>query len=130
MARATGIGGVFMKSRDPKKLMQWYAEHLGLESNDQFVGSVLKWREYDEPEKIASSVFGLFEQDTEYFNPSVAPYMVNFRVDDLDGLLARLRAAGCKVEDKIEEMEGIGRFGWVIDPEGRKVELWEPAAGQ
>lgn len=127
MARATGIGGVFMKSPDPKKLMSWYAKHLGLEPSDKFAGSILKWREYDDPKAVASSVFSIFDQDTDYFKPSSAPFMVNFRVDDLDGLLGELRAAGCEVEDKVETMEGIGRFGWVIDPEGRKIELWEPA---
>lgn len=130
MAKVTGIGGIFMKSPDPKKLMTWYSEHLGLESNDEFVGALLKWREYDEPDTEATSVFGLFDQDTDYFNPSEAPFMVNFRVDNLDAMLKRLRDQGCDVVEKTEDLDGIGRFGWVVDPEGRKIELWEPVSAE
>ena len=121
----TGVGGVFFKARDPKGLIAWYQQHLGLKPTSG--SSVLfNWREADSPERFGQTVWGVFPETTEYFDPSTAPFMINFRVADLDGLLKRLRAAGVQVDDRLEEYD-YGRFGWIMDPEGNRIELWEPA---
>lgn len=120
MARVTGIGGVFFKARDREALIAWYREHLGMDPSDH--GSVaFRWGGEN-----GTTVWSPFAHDTDYFNPSTAPFMINYRVDDLDGLLAKLRAAGVSVDDKVEEYE-YGRFGWIMDPEGNRLELWEPS---
>jgi len=126
MARATGIGGVLLRAQDPDALKRWYAENLGLSPAD---GGpiVLRWRELGS-EREALTVFGLFAADTDYFGSRDQQAMLNFRVDDLDALLADLRAGGVPVEGDIGE-EKEGRFAWVSDPEGNRVELWEPAGG-
>ena len=119
----TGVGGVFIKADDPRGLLRWYEESLGMEpSSAQSV--VFTWREADDDAE-AHTVWGLFRRDTSYFDPSEVPVMINYRVDDLDAVLARLRAAGADVEDRVEEYD-YGRFGWVMDPEGNRIELWEP----
>ena len=123
MQRVKGIGGVFFKARDKKALGEWYRDHLGVPLED-WGGAVFRWRELD-PAGDAATVWSPFAADTSYFAPSTAPFMVNFRVDDLDAMLAQLRAAGAHVDDKLEESE-LGRFGWVVDPEGNKLELWQP----
>jgi predicted enzyme related to lactoylglutathione lyase/uncharacterized protein YndB with AHSA1/START domain len=120
----TGIGGVFFKCHNPKKLLAWYTAHLGLSSVGGEAG-VFQWRETAFPENIAHTVWGLFTEDTSYFGPSEKPFMLNFRVRDLEGLLARLRGEGVTVIDGIETYE-YGKFGWIMDPEGNKIELWEP----
>jgi predicted enzyme related to lactoylglutathione lyase len=125
MAQVTGIGGVFFKAQDPTALGAWYREHLGLDVQD-WGGAVLRWGTSDNPR--GSTSWSLFPADTSHFAPSAASFMVNFRVDDLAALLQALRASGCQVEDRVEDCE-YGKFGWVIDPEGNKVELWEPPAG-
>lgn len=129
MTKVTGLGGIFLRSKDRKELVNWYQQHLGIEPAEDFAGATFGWREMDDPEKAGSTILGLFEQDTDYFGPENPAFMVNFRVDDLDAMLTKLRKAGLKVEDKIEDMEGIGKFGWVTDPEGRLIELWQPADG-
>ena len=122
----TGIGGVFFKSEDPKKLTEWYKKHLNFQTDKQgYVNFV--WRESDNPEKKGLTVWSPFPKETEYFNPSDNPYMINYRVQELDKLLAQLREVGVQVDDKIEEYE-YGRFAWIMDPEGNRVELWEPSA--
>ena len=122
MATVTGLGGIFFKSRDPSALAAWYAEHLGLDVDDW--GGV----RFDEDEDRAGYIlWSPFAADTRYFAPSTQPYMVNFRVDDLDALLAQLRAAGAVVDERIEQGE-FGRFGWIMDPEGTRIELWQPPA--
>lgn len=125
MKRVTGIGGIFFKARDPKALAAWYRDHLGLNVED-WGGAVFRWAE---DSATGTTVWSPFQHDTEYFAPSTAAFMVNFRVDDLHALLAALRTEGCEVMDKVEESE-YGKFGWVLDPEGNKLELWEPPAGQ
>ena len=127
MAKVTGIGGVFFKCRDPEKLKAWYVEHLGIEP-DAGGYVTFAWADDMGPEREGCTVWGPFAGDTTYFEPSDKPYMINFRVDDLDALLEKLRAAGCQVDDRLEEHE-YGRFGWVMDPEGTRLELWEPPAG-
>lgn len=121
--RVTGIGGVFFKAADPAALQAWYVEHLGLPS-DPDGALVLRWREL-EPDRPAETVFAPFPETTRYFEPSGQPFMVDFRVADLDRILDQLRADGCTVVGGPEDSVA-GRFGWVLDAEGNKVELWEP----
>ena len=125
MQRATGIGGIFFKAADPKALGAWYRDHLGLDLAD-WGGAVFRWGGPDSP--AGATVWAPFAQDTGYMAPGTASFMVNFRVADLAALLAALRSEGCTVLDATETSEH-GRFGWVIDPEGNKIELWEPAPG-
>ena len=120
MKRVTGIGGIFFKSRDPAALAEWYRLHLGLDV--QPWGGVV----FD---GAGQTTWSPFKADTDYFAPSTAPFMVNFRVADLHALLAALRAEGCEVVGEPQDSE-YGKFGWVMDPDGNKLELWEPPAGQ
>ncbi len=122
MARATGIGGVFFRSPDPAATVEWYRRHLGIDPATDFTGSVIHWTGGE------TTVWGIFPEDTDYFGERGDDSMVNFRVDDLDALLDQLRDAGVTVDDHIEEIEP-GRFGWAIDCDGRRIELWEPAPG-
>ncbi len=123
MARVTGIGGVFFKARDPKTLQHWYVENLGMEP-DQDGYMVIRWGGDDR----GSTVWAPFKDDTDYMGPEENRWMINYRVDDLDGLLDQLRAKGVRVEEQTMEDEN-GKFGWCWDPEGNKVELWEPTPG-
>jgi len=124
MQRVRGIGGVFFKARDTAALAAWYRDHLGVPVED-WGGARFVWAEHDGGG--AATVWSPFSADTKYFAPSQSSFMINFRVDDLDAMLAQLRAAGAQVEDKVDDSE-FGRFGWVIDPEGNKIELWQPPA--
>ena len=124
MERATGIGGIFFKANDPDGLQKWYENHLGLKPDpDGCV--VFRWRERDEAGSKASTVWAPFPADTKYFDNGSHTAMVNYRVKNLDSMLAQLRSAKAKVDDKIEESE-YGRFAWVTDPEGNRIELWQP----
>lgn len=127
MKRVTGLGGIFFKARDPKALAQWYRTHLGL-NVEEWGGVAFRWA-HDNPTGTGTTIWNPFAEDTRYFEPSSSSFMVNFRVADLHALLAALRAEGCQVQDKVEESE-YGKFGWVLDPENNKIELWEPPAGQ
>jgi predicted enzyme related to lactoylglutathione lyase len=127
MRRVTGIGGIFFKARDPKALAEWYRVHLGLQPED-WGGVAFGWAD-DNPSGKGTTIWSPFPADTKYFEPSSSSFMINFRVADLRALIAALKAEGCKVEGDIQESE-YGRFGWVVDPEGNKIELWEPPAGQ
>lgn len=126
MKRVTGIGGIFFKSADPRRLCAWYREHLGLDVTD-WGGVIFPWGGPDSAPGM--TLWSPFAADTEYMAPSASTFMVNFRVADLDGLLVALRAEGCNVLDKTDSSEH-GKFGWVIDPDGNKIELWEPPPGQ
>jgi predicted enzyme related to lactoylglutathione lyase len=128
MKRVTGIGGIFFKSKDPKALGEWYRVHLGIDVQD-WGGAAFSWKGPDNPAGEGTTVWSPFKDDTKYFAPSSASFMVNYRVEDLHALLAVLRSEGCQVDDKVEESE-YGKFGWVVDPEGNKLELWQPPAGQ
>ena len=128
MKRVTGIGGVFFKSRDPKALSAWYKAHLGIDVQE-WGGAAFRWQGPDNPNGVGTTAWSPFAADTKYFAPSSASFMINYRVADLRALLAALRAEGVQVEDKVEESE-FGQFGWVIDPDGNKIELWQPPAGQ
>lgn len=119
--RVTGIGGIFFKSNDPDATKSWYKEHLGLDT-DQY-GWSFWWK--DKEGKDCLTQWSPMKEDTEYFEPSKKQFMMNFRVDDLEGLLKTLKEEGVEVIDKIESYE-YGKFGWIMDPEGNKIELWEP----
>jgi predicted enzyme related to lactoylglutathione lyase len=122
MERVTGIGGVFIRSAQPDALRAWYAEHLGFDVNAEWGGAVLTSAGGE------SLTWSIFPGDTDYFGERSQQAMVNYRVRDLDAMLAQLRAAGVRVDEKVEEME-FGRFGWAVDPDGNRFELWEPATG-
>lgn len=122
MARVTGIGGVFFKAQDPAALGAWYSEHLGLDVQD-WGGVAFRWR--DDAPDTAYTIWGPFAADTDYFDPSTKPYVVNLRVDDLDALLQQLRDKGIDVLGGPED-HPQGRFAWILDPEGTKLELWQP----
>ena len=124
MARVTGIGGVFFKSRsDHTQLAAWYARHLGLQL-EEWGGAILKWPE-DKAEDRGLTVWTVAKPETKWFAPSDAPFMINYRVDNLDELLTNLLAAGVEVLKGPEAHEN-GKFAWIVDPDGNKVELWEP----
>ncbi len=122
--RVHGIGGVFFKARDPMALAQWYQQHLGLDVQS-WGGAMFDWNRRDTGEK-AYSIWAPFAEDSKYFEPSDKPFMLNLRVDDLDAVLDALRGEGCRVLDRREEIEN-GKFGYVVDPEGTLIELWQPA---
>lgn len=127
MERVQGIGGVFFSaSNDREALLAWYRDVLGVPIAS-WGGHAFKWSGQHGAED-ATTTFSVFAPDTTYFQPGGARFMINFRVKDLDAMLAQARAAGARVVDAVEESE-FGRFGWVVDPEGHKVELWEPPAG-
>jgi predicted enzyme related to lactoylglutathione lyase len=115
-----GIGGVFFKARDPHALAAWYREQVGVPVVAGQTYGTLKSGCAEE-----QTVWSTFPADTKYFGPGSAPFMLNYRVRDLDAMLAQLRAAGAAVDDRVEEYEN-GRFGWASDPEGNRFELWEP----
>jgi predicted enzyme related to lactoylglutathione lyase len=117
MERVLGIGGYFLRAADPAALGAWYREALGLDADEHGL-----WQPDAGP-----TVFATFEADTEYFGSRAQQTMVNFRVRDLDAMLAQLRAKGADVVDETQDMEGVGRFGWVVDPEGNRIELWQPS---
>ena len=128
MKRVTGIGGIFIKSSDPARLREWYRRHLGIEFED-WGGFAFRWRSAENRYGDGTTVWSIFDSASTYFDPSRAQVMINYRVADVHGLVAALRAEGCEVMGKVEESE-YGKFGWVVDPDGNKVELWEPPAGQ
>lgn len=124
MERVLGIGGVFVRAKDREALATWYRRHLGLEIDETWWGAILPLRHADDRDG-AYAVWSAFPHDTDYFGARTNGFMVNFRVQDLHAMLAQLRDAGCDVADAVEESD-FGKFGWVSDPEGNRVELWEP----
>jgi catechol 2,3-dioxygenase-like lactoylglutathione lyase family enzyme len=124
MAKITGIGGVFIKSKGSgPALATWYQKHLGLRLED-FGGAILRWPD-DKAEDRGLTVWHVAESDSKWFSPSDSAFMINYRVDDLVELLAQLRAGGVEVVGGPESHEN-GKFAWIMDPDGNKVELWEP----
>ena len=121
MGKAVGVGGVFLKARDPKALGAWYATHLGIPSQD---GGTLA---FDGPESTGMTVVAHFPLETKYFGDGQQQVMVNFRVDNLDVLMDQLTAAGVRVDPKRDDY-AYGKFAWIWDPEGNRVELWQPLA--
>lgn len=128
MKRVTGIGGIFFNSPDPVTLRAWYKEHLGIDVQD-WGGAAFEWIDSEGKPTAGTTAWTINDATSNSFAPSTAPFMVNYRVADLDALVKALRAEGCNVLDKIDDSE-YGKFAWVIDPDGNKVELWEPLAGQ
>ncbi|HEU4510017.1 MAG TPA: VOC family protein [Pyrinomonadaceae bacterium] len=128
MKRVTGIGGIFFKAKDPKAMQAWYKRHLGIDVQD-WGGTVFNWTDEDGKPLGGTTVWSIAPAEGGSFEPGSAPFMVNYRVADLVALLKVLREEGCNVLDKFDDSE-YGKFGWVIDPEGNKIELWEPPAGQ
>ena len=125
MKKVTGIGGIFFKAKDPEKLKAWYRTHLGIESESW--GAVFHW--HDDPGFAdAATAWSVFPDETKHFEPSKTPFMINYRVANLQELLIALRAEGVDVDPKSGEDSDFGKFGWVMDPEGNRVELWEPPA--
>jgi catechol 2,3-dioxygenase-like lactoylglutathione lyase family enzyme len=124
MGKVTGIGGIFFKAKDPKAMVAWYEKHLGVPFGGQSYVS-FDWRTPENPDGLGSTAFTFFKQDTKYFSPSESPFMINFRVKDLFSLLDRLKEEGVWVDEK-RESHDYGKFGWIMDPEGNKIELWEP----
>ena len=127
LKRVSGIGGVFFKAKDPKALGAWYRQHLGIPVED-WGGAAFRWKSDDNLEGVGTTIWNPFAESSTYFAPSEARLMINYRVPDLHALLAALRSEGCAVDDKVEESE-FGKFGWVMDPEGNRIELWQPPAG-
>ncbi len=122
--RVIGLGGIFFKAQDPAKMYEWYQKHLGIESNPH-VGAKFQWRRPDNPDDQRVTVWSIFPHHTKYFEPSSAQFMINYQVEDLDAVLDALRAEGVTIDPKRQDAE-YGRFAWIIDPEGNKIELWEP----
>jgi predicted enzyme related to lactoylglutathione lyase len=123
MKKVTGIGGIFFKCQDPEKMKAWYNKNLGLVTNEY--GSTFEFRQGADPEKRAYLAWSPFKQGTKYFEPSQKDFMINYRVEDLAGLVEELKKAGVTICDTIEEFE-YGKFVHILDPEGNKIELWEP----
>lgn len=128
MKRVTGIGGIFFKAKDAPSLQAWYKRHLGIDVQP-WGGASFTWSDGEGKPVAGTTAWLINSQESKHFAPSTASFMVNYRVDDLDALIKALKEEGCNVLDKVDESE-YGKFGWVIDPEGNKVELWQPPAGQ
>ena len=120
--RVTGIGGIFFKTAHPEKMRQWYAEHLGLNTDKH--GTTFEWRHSDAPEQKGFTAWSPFAATTDYFLPSKKEFMVNYRVENLEWLLQQLKAEGVEVVGEIT-VESYGKFAHILDPEGNKIELWE-----
>jgi predicted enzyme related to lactoylglutathione lyase len=125
MKRVTGIGGIFFKAADPKGMYAWYQKHLGIDAMPDGSCAMFSWRDADDPEKKGNTIWSVFPKDTKYFGPGPQTFMMNYRVDDLDAVLAALKAEGVEIDPKQEDYD-YGKFAWIIDPEGNKIELWEP----
>jgi predicted enzyme related to lactoylglutathione lyase len=123
--RVSGIGGVFFKARDPKSLGAWYQKALGVDIAAGGLFAKFSWREREDSNRVGSTAWALFPSESKYFP---GPIMINYRVRNLDALLAQLRALGVAVEPKVTE-DVNGKFTWIVDPEGNKIELWEPKSG-
>ncbi len=126
MKRVTGIGGIFFRAKDPVALRAWYQAHLGIDVQD-WGGAAFRWIDHAGQPTAGTTVWSIAAADEAA--PDAPPFVINYRVDDLPALLAALRQEGCEVLDKTDD-SAFGKFGWVIDPEGNKIELWQPPAGQ
>lgn len=124
MKRVTGIGGIFFRSKDPAASKTWYRDRLGIPVGEDGHAMFL-WRENDEPGRTGATIWAPFEADTDYFGESGQQLMVNYRVDDLDALLGQLQREGVEIVSHREEHD-FGKFAWIVDPDGNRVELWEP----
>jgi len=122
MRRVTGIGGIFFKAEDPEKMYGWYEKHLGIQRERGFVS--FAWRDDEKPEERGLTTWSIFPQTTEYFKPSESRTMINYRVENMEALLEALAAEGVAIVKR--ENHEYGHFAWIMDPEGNKIELWEP----
>jgi hypothetical protein len=122
MEKITGIGGIFFKARDPELMSAWYRDNLGIANEGGYAQFL--WRSHDNPSETARTVWSLFPSDSDYFGPTQTPYMINYCVADLERMLEQLRAAGIAII-KVEDYD-YGRFAWISDPEGNRIELWQP----
>jgi predicted enzyme related to lactoylglutathione lyase len=123
MKRVTGLGGIFFKSENPGKSKEWYKKHLGLDTHEY--GATFKWREMDDPKKTGRTEWSLFDSKTKYLEPSKKDFMINYRVENLVELLKVLKEEGVQIVGEMETYD-YGKFGWIMDPNGVKIELWEP----
>jgi predicted enzyme related to lactoylglutathione lyase len=123
MRKVTGIGGIFFKCKDAKKISEWYKTHLGMDTNQY--GANFEWREVEDPTKTGSTQWSPFDEKTKYFEPSTKDFMINYRVENLEALVAQLQSEGVTIVDKMETYD-YGKFVHIIDVEGNKVQLWEP----
>ena len=128
MRRVTGIGGIFFHAKDPTALCAWYRKHLGIDVQE-WGGTAFAWADSEGNPTRGTTIWSIASADTNSFAPGTSPFMVNYRVEDLAALLQALREEGCQVLEKTDDSE-YGKFGWVVDPEGNKVELWQPPLGQ
>jgi predicted enzyme related to lactoylglutathione lyase len=120
--QVTGIGGIFFKAKDPKAMVAWYRQNLGIQSKSGYAD--FTWRDKDHPDQIGHTTWRIFPTNTTYFGQSSSPLMINYRVANLDRMLEQLRTSGVKIE-KVENHD-FGRWAWIMDPEGNRIELWEP----
>ncbi len=125
MAKVQGIGGIFFKTENPAELYSWYAKHLGIDAHPEY-GAIFQWRKAEDPTEENMTVWSIVPNASQQFRDDNARFMINYIVDDLDGLLKELRAQGVAVDDRVERHE-YGNFGWLTDPAGNRIELWEPA---
>lgn len=121
--KVTGLGGIFFKSEDPKKLKEWYSQNLNFPTDEY--GHPFAWRWPNDPEKIGYTQWSVFEKETKYLDPAKKDFMINFRVENIEALIEEMRENGLQIVGEMEEYD-YGKFAWVIDPEGNKIELWEP----
>ena len=125
--KATGIGGVFFRAKNPAKLGAWYRQHLGLPVDEQWNGCQFHWRDHKNPKKTGSTVWSPHKADTDYFGDRKQGHMINYRVADLKKMLAQLKKAGVWIDPKSQTQDSeYGKFAWIKDGEGNRIELWEP----
>jgi predicted enzyme related to lactoylglutathione lyase len=127
MKRVTGIGGIFFKSESPERLYAWYEKHLGIQRAPDGSGAIFPRRGAD-GNADGMTVWSVFPQSTKYFDPSPSPFMINYCVEDLDALLEELKKEGVTIDPHREDYD-YGRFAWIMDPDGNRIELWEPSSG-
>jgi predicted enzyme related to lactoylglutathione lyase len=125
MKRVTGIGGIFFKANDPEKLYQWYEKHLGIKRAADGSGVSFKWGDEADGSGSGMTVWSVFPRSSKYFDPSTAGFMINYWVENMDELVQALEGEGVEILGR--QNEEYGRFAWIMDPEGNRIELWEPA---
>ena len=128
MKRVTGIGGIFFKAKEPSNLREWYRRHLGIEV-EAWGGAAFQPASAESRGGAGTTMWSIVDGSSDYFGPGASPFMINYRVEDLQAVLAALRDEGCNVDAKVDESE-FGKFGWVTDPEDNRIELWQPPPGR
>jgi catechol 2,3-dioxygenase-like lactoylglutathione lyase family enzyme len=128
--RVTGIGGVFFKAKNTKKLADWYRRHLGLPVDPNWSGWTFEWRDAAQPKVKGQTIWSVFDRDTKYFGPGKQPFMINYRVANLKRVLSALKREGVWIDPKSGEASEYGKFAWIRDPDGNRIELWEPPASK